>query len=56
MRSPLVAHLRITDTGEEFLFVVNHLYRSREDRRHQQATELNLWASVQTLPVVCETV
>lgn len=52
VRAPLVAHLRLTDGGTEFLFVVNHLYRSRSDRRHQQARELNDWAETQTLPVI----
>lgn len=32
--------------------MVNHLYRSRNDRRHQQATLLNEWAQTQTAPIV----
>ncbi len=52
VRSPLVGHFRIRSTGEEFLFVVNHLYRSRADRRHTQATLLNQWAAEQELPVI----
>ncbi|MCB0186373.1 MAG: lamin tail domain-containing protein [Caldilineaceae bacterium] len=32
--------------------MVNHLYRSRDDERHQQATLLNDWAARQTLPVI----
>jgi endonuclease/exonuclease/phosphatase family metal-dependent hydrolase len=32
--------------------MVNHLYRSREDRRHEQARKLNEWARGQSLPVI----
>ena len=52
VRSPLVARFRITDSGQEFLFVVNHLYRSRAARRHEQSQLLNEWARSQTLPVI----
>lgn len=52
VRAPLVAHFRMRSTEDEFLFVVNHLYRSRADRRHRQATMLNQWASDQELPVI----
>ena len=52
VRAPLVAHFRIRTSGDEFLFMVNHLYRSREFRRHEQARLLNLWASEQTLPII----
>ncbi|MGL5083193.1 MAG: endonuclease/exonuclease/phosphatase family protein [Microcoleaceae cyanobacterium] len=51
-RAPLVAHFRFKPTGTEFLFMVNHLYRSRNDRRHEQARLLNQWARKQTLPVI----
>jgi len=52
VRAPLVARFRIGDDGQEFLFMVNHLYRSRAERRHQQAQLLNAWARAQTLPVI----
>ena len=52
VRAPLVAHFRIIGTDAEFLFMVNHLYRSRDFRRHEQARLLNLWASQQTLPII----
>ncbi len=52
VRAPLVAHLKDKVTGKEFLAVVNHLYRSKKDARHEQATQLNDWAEQQTLPVV----
>jgi hypothetical protein len=50
--APLVAHLRLKPTGPELLFMVNHLYRSHTDRRHEQALLLNEWARSQTLPVI----
>ncbi|NNG17739.1 MAG: endonuclease/exonuclease/phosphatase, partial [Gemmatimonadales bacterium] len=51
-RSPLVAHFREKATGLEFKFMVNHLARGDNSRRHIQATQLNDWAETQTLPVV----
>ena len=51
-RAPLVLHLRDTASGVEFLFMVNHLYRSRDAERHKQAQMLNDWAEQQTLPVI----
>lgn len=52
VRAPLVGRFRIRSTGDEFLFVVNHLYRTREDRRHEQATLLNTWGAEQELSVI----
>lgn len=52
VRAPLVAHLRERQGGFEFLFVVNHLYRSNETARHNQARMLNQWAAGQTHPVI----
>lgn len=52
VRSPLVAHLRNRATGQEFLFMVNHLYRSNNTARHQQAQLLNQWARTQAFPVI----
>jgi hypothetical protein len=41
---PLVAHFRFKPAGAKFLFMVNHLYRSKAERRHEQARLLNEWA------------
>jgi hypothetical protein len=43
VRAPLVAHFKLKSNGTEFLFMVNHLYRSRNDLRHEQARLLNRW-------------
>ena len=51
-RAPLVLHLRDTTSGVEFLFMVNHLYRTRDAERYKQAQMLNEWAEQQTLPVI----
>lgn len=51
-RAPLVLHLRDRASGKEFLFMVNHLYRSRDEERHKQAALLNSWAAEQTLPAI----
>ena len=51
-RAPLVLHLRDTTSGVEFLFMVNHLYRTRDAERRKQAQLLNDWAKQQTLPVI----
>ena len=51
-RAPLVLHLRQRAGGQEFLFMVNHLYRSRADERLRQAQMLAQWAAEQTLPVI----
>lgn len=53
VRAPLVAHFRYKPSGDEFLFVVNHLYRSNNEGRHEQARLLNEWAAEQTLPIIC---
>jgi len=51
-RAPLVLHLRDRVSGKEFLFMINHLYRSRNEERHKQAALLNTWAAAQQLPVI----
>jgi len=53
-RSALVAHLRLISTGQEFMFMVNHLYRGNgvDPRRLDQAKALREWASQQTVPVI----
>ncbi|MEQ9549589.1 MAG: endonuclease/exonuclease/phosphatase family protein [Coleofasciculus sp. G3-WIS-01] len=52
VRAPLVAQFRFKPTGEEFLFVVNHLYRTSESSRHEQARLLNEWGRSQELPII----
>ncbi|MGF1492666.1 MAG: endonuclease/exonuclease/phosphatase family protein [Microcoleaceae cyanobacterium] len=52
VRAPLVAQFRFKPTGTEFLFVVNHLYRTDAAGRHRQAQLLNQWAQQQSLPIV----
>ena len=52
VRSPLTAHFKIKETNIEFLFIVNHLYRSKSERRHEQARLLNRWASKESLPII----
>lgn len=52
VRSALVARLRYRATGQEFMFMVNHLYRGRSDRRHEQARLLNEWVAEQGQPVI----
>jgi endonuclease/exonuclease/phosphatase family metal-dependent hydrolase len=52
VRAPLVAHLKVATTGQEFLFMVNHLFRTNNAARHEQARLLNAWAREQTLPVI----
>jgi hypothetical protein len=51
-RAPLVLHLREQGSGQELLFMVNHLYRSRDEERLRQAQLLAGWAAGQTLPVI----
>lgn len=52
VRAPLVARFYDTKTKKSFLFMVNHLYRSNDKARHQQAVQLNQWASEQIDPIV----
>ena len=52
VRSPLVTHFKGKTTGQEFLFMVNHLYRGSAEGRHSQAKKLNEWARRQELPVI----
>lgn len=53
-RYPLVAHFLHKLTGQEFYFMVNHLYRGDgvDPRRLDQATALSEWAAEQVLLVV----
>lgn len=52
VRSPLVGHFRLAASGDEFLFMVNHLYRTNDNARHLQSEQLNDWAEHQTLPII----
>jgi len=52
VRSPLVVELFDNTTRRKFLFMVNHLYRSNEGARHEQAEGLNIWARGQDLPII----
>ncbi len=52
VRSPLVCHFRHTESDTPFLFCVNHLYRSRDAERHEQARQLNEWIKQQSMPVI----
>jgi hypothetical protein len=52
VRAPLVVELRLKSTGLPFLFMVNHLYLTDPDGRHEQARRLNRWAATQTMPVI----
>jgi len=51
-RAALALHLADAYTDQEFILLVNHLYRSRDQERHEQANLLNGWAGKQTLPIV----
>lgn len=52
VRAALITHFQVRANGQEFLFMVNHLYRSKDDLRHEQAQMLNAWAQTQTLPII----
>lgn len=52
VRAPLVGAFQDSVDGSRFLFMVNHLYRSRAERRHEQAGLINDWAQAQSLPVI----
>ncbi len=52
VRSPLVAKFRDYETNQQFIFMVNHLYRKNDTERAMQAKKINLWARQQTLPIV----
>ncbi|NQZ95611.1 MAG: endonuclease/exonuclease/phosphatase [Myxococcales bacterium] len=52
VRSPLVVELRDRESDLAFLFMVNHLYRSRADQRLVQSQQLREWAANERLPVI----
>jgi endonuclease/exonuclease/phosphatase family metal-dependent hydrolase len=51
-RSPLVVELRERTINKRFLFMVNHLARTNNDLRRDQAQRLNEWVRTQTVPVI----
>ncbi|MCA9032723.1 MAG: hypothetical protein KDA66_18035, partial [Planctomycetaceae bacterium] len=55
LRASLVVHLKGRRSGQEFLFVVNHLKRggAQNRTRLKQAKNLASWARNQTLPIIC---
>lgn len=52
LRAPLVARFRGRETGQEFLFMVNHLARGNRQSRLTQAEGLHDWALSRSLPVI----
>ena len=51
-RKPLIARFALRQSGQKFIFMVNHLQRDRYQVRQNQARYLNAWARRQILPVV----
>ena len=51
-RAPLVVKLRENQTGIEFYFMVNHLFRNKAYKRHSQSRLLNEWAERESLPII----
>ena len=51
-RAPLLVHLRDRASGQAFVFMVNHLNRDNDQRRHDQAVLLNEWAMVDGRPAI----
>jgi len=52
VRAPLVGQFRVEDSQTELLVVVNHLWRTNNQARHEQAQRLHDWALAQDLPAV----
>ena len=51
-RKPLTARFVLRQSGQKFIFMVNHLQRDRYQVRQNQARYLNAWARRQIMPVV----
>ncbi len=51
-RAPLVGRFRVLANDVELLVVVNHLWRTNDSARHEQAELLNDWGDQQSLPVI----
>jgi exonuclease III len=52
VRAPLVAKFMDIKTKQQFLFMVNHLYRKDNAARVEQAKQINTWVHEQELPVI----
>jgi len=52
VRAPLMVRMKQKSDGDEFLVVVNHLYRSSSSGRQEQAQKLNTWVQTVTEPTV----
>ncbi|MCT4648493.1 MAG: DNA/RNA non-specific endonuclease [Carboxylicivirga sp.] len=52
VRSPIALKLMHTESGQEILFMVNHLYRGDKKGRQTQAQKLNEWIQQIDLPVI----
>ncbi len=52
VRAPLVIKLKDVNNGIEFIFMVNHLYRSNNEARNKQSELLVEWVKEQDIPVI----
>ena len=52
VRAPISGTFVDRATGTAFLFVVNHLWRTEDALRHEQAELLHDWVAEQTLPAI----
>jgi endonuclease/exonuclease/phosphatase family metal-dependent hydrolase len=52
VRAPLLVDLRDRQSGQRFVFMVNHLNRGNAQRRHDQAALLNEWAIQDERPAI----
>lgn len=51
-RAPVVGHFRERTTETAFLLMANHLWRTDNSARHQQADMLNAWGAAQAAPTI----
>ena len=51
-RAPMFVKLKLRGTGENFIFMINHLARGDADVRKQQAAGLKEWAENQNTPII----
>lgn len=52
VRATLRGRFEETSSGNQVIVIVNHLYRSNDERRHTQAARLNNWVRTQDVPVI----
>jgi len=52
VRAPLLIHVRDKQSGQDLVFMVNHLNRGTPQRRHDQAVLLNEWAITDNRPAI----